>query len=69
MDDKTKIELLWEERVDNKELLMSITTKLNNIELMLATARGGLKVTSVLWGVLGSVLTFVTTYFLNRKEH
>lgn len=69
MDDKTKIELLWEERQETKKLLSDISLKVNNIELLLATARGGIRVTTILWGIIGSVVTFVATYFMNKKEH
>ena len=68
MDDKTRIEVMWEERNENKKLLSDINNKLNNIELLLATARGGFRVTAFIAGAVGSFLTFIGTKFF-RGDH
>jgi hypothetical protein len=67
MDDKTKIELMWEERNENKKLLQDVQKDINEIKLLLASAKGGLRVTTFIGGIAGSVITLVVSWFIEKK--
>lgn len=66
MDDKTKIELMWEERNENKKVWHEVRSDINDIKLLLASAKGGLRVTTFIGGVVGSVVTLVVTLLFGK---
>jgi hypothetical protein len=67
MDDKTKTEVMWEERNENKKLLQKMQEDINEIKLLLASAKGGLRVTTFIGGIAGSVITLFVSWFIEKK--
>lgn len=66
MDDKTKLEVLWEERAEMKTTIEKMSKDITDIKLLLATARGGWMAMVGIGGLIGSVVTFIGNFFMSK---
>lgn len=61
MDDDAKVEIMWQERSENKTTLESIKTDIQAIRILLATARGG----GVTLGIVGTIFGVVVGWLVS----